>query len=143
MRRSRAPDHRDRAIDSPSWAFRSNPAPILAAAARGQSVGRPHAGHVVAGGGHVQTREDAFRRFLEQGGPAYVPRQGVSPEEVIAVIHQSRGLAWVAHPGVSRTDGRLADLAKAGLDAIEVRHPDHDAETEARIAASRAGSSCW
>ena len=82
--------------------------------------------------GHVQTREDAFRRFLEQGGPAYVPRQGVSPEEVIAVIHQSHGLASVAHPGVSRTDGRLADLAKAGLDAIEVRHPDHDAETEAR-----------
>jgi len=109
-----------------------DPAPILAAAARGQSVGRPHVATSLLAAGHVQTREDAFRRFLEQGGPAYVPRQGVSPEEVIAVIHQSRGLASVAHPGVSRTDGRLADLAKAGLDAIEVRHPDHDAETEAR-----------
>jgi predicted metal-dependent phosphoesterase TrpH len=109
-----------------------DPQPILAAAARGQSVGRPQLAASLLAAGHVQTREDAFRRFLEQGGPAYLPRHGASPEEVIEVVHQANGLASVAHPGVSRRDADLPRLAQAGLDAIEVRHPDHDAATEAR-----------
>jgi predicted metal-dependent phosphoesterase TrpH len=57
------------------------------------------------------------------------------------IIHQAGGLASLAHPGVSRRDYLIPDLAAAGLDAIEVRHSDHDAETEARYRrlASRLG----
>jgi 3',5'-nucleoside bisphosphate phosphatase len=107
-------------------------AQIFAAADRGQSVGRPQVASALLAAGHVQTRDEAFRRFLEFGGPAYVPRDGASPEDVIAVIHQSNGLASVAHPGVSHRDHVLPRLAGSGLDAIEVRHPDHDPETERR-----------
>jgi predicted metal-dependent phosphoesterase TrpH len=105
-------------------------APILADADRGRSVGRPQVASALLAAGHVETRDDAFRRFLEFGGPAYVPREGASPEEVIAVIHGSNGLASVAHPGVSNRDHVLPRLAESGLDAIEVRHPDHDPEKE-------------
>ena len=73
-----------------------------------------------------------FGAFWSRAGPRTFPRHGASPEEVIEVVHQANGLASVAHPGVSRRDADLPRLAQAGLDAIEVRHPDHDAATEAR-----------
>jgi hypothetical protein len=112
--------------------FPIDPSPILAAADRGRSVGRPQVASALVAAGHVPTRNDAFRRFLEHGGPAYVPRDGATPEDVIEVIHSSNGIASVAHPGVSHRDHCLPELARAGLDAIEVRHPDHDPETERR-----------
>jgi 3',5'-nucleoside bisphosphate phosphatase len=110
-------------------------APIAADAARGRSVGRPQIADALVSAGHVRTRNEAFDRFLQSGGPAYVPRQGASPEEVIRIVHDAGGLASLAHPGVSRRDDLLPALADAGLDALEARHSDHDAATEARYRA--------
>jgi predicted metal-dependent phosphoesterase TrpH len=107
-------------------------APIAADAARGRSVGRPQIASAVLAAGHVSSRDEAFVRFLESGGPAFVPRRGARPEEVIALIHDAGGLASIAHPGVTRRDDLLPGLAAAGLDALEARHSDHDAPTEAR-----------
>ena len=88
--------------------------------------------------GHVRTRDEAFDRFLEFGGAAYVSRCGTSPEDVVAIIHAAGGIASLAHPGVSARDHLIAPLAAAGLDAIEAGHSDHDAETEARYRALAA-----
>ena len=110
-------------------------APIAADAARGRSVGRPQVADALVAAGHVATRNEAFDRFLQSGAPAYVPRQGARPEEVIAIIHEAGGLASLAHPGVSRRDDLVPALVAAGLDALEARHSDHDAETEARYRA--------
>jgi predicted metal-dependent phosphoesterase TrpH len=41
----------------------------------------------------------------------------------------------MAHPGLTRRDEIVAALAAAGLDALEVRHSDHDAATEAKYRA--------
>ena len=105
---------------------------MLETVASGRSVGRPQIAAALVDAGYVQTRDEAFERFLEQGGPAYVPRQGVAPEEVVAIVHAAGGLASLAHPGVTRRDDRIAALAAAGLDALEARHSDHDAATEQR-----------
>ena len=107
-------------------------APIAADAARGRSVGRPQVADALLSAGHVTTRNEAFDRFLQSGGPAYVPRHGAPPHEVIEIIHGAGGLASLAHPGVSRRDDLLPALVDAGLDALEARHSDHDAATEAR-----------
>ena len=109
--------------------------PIAADAARGRSVGRPQIAAALLAAGHVATRNEAFDRFLGAGGPAFVPRRGSHPEEVIGIIHDAGGLASLAHPGVTRRDDLLPALAAAGLDALEVRHSDHDAEMEARYRA--------
>jgi 3',5'-nucleoside bisphosphate phosphatase len=106
--------------------------PIAADAARGRSVGRPQIAEALAAAGHVATRDEAFDRFLESGGPAFVPRRGERPEEVIRIIHEAGGIASLAHPGITRRDDLLPALAAAGLDALEARHSDHDAATEAR-----------
>ena len=113
-------------------------APILDAAACGKSVGRPQIAAALLAAGHVQTRDEAFDRFLEFGGAAYVPRVGTSPEQVVAIIHEAGGIASLAHPGVNARDHLIAPLAAAGLDAIEAVHSDHDAATEARYRALAA-----
>jgi 3',5'-nucleoside bisphosphate phosphatase len=115
-----------------------DPRPILEAAECGRSVGRPQIADALVAAGHARSRDDAFQQFLEHGGPAFVPRRGASPAEVIHIIHEAGGLAALAHPGVYKRDHLIEPLAAAGLDAIEARHSDQDAETEAhyrRIAA--------
>jgi len=110
-------------------------APILAAAAGGKSVGRPQIAAALLAGGFVRTRDEAFTRYLEFGGPAYVARSGTSVADIIGILHEAGGVASLAHPGIARRDHLIPALAAAGLDAIEVRHHDHDAATEARYRA--------
>lgn len=113
-------------------------APVMANAARGRSVGRPQIAAALVDAGHVRTPDEAFERFLEFGGAAYVPRHGASPAEVVAIIHGAGGLASLAHPGITARDELIAPLAAAGLDALEAAHGDHDAATEARYRALAA-----
>jgi hypothetical protein len=69
---------------------------------------------------------------LGRGRPAFVPRVGAPPEEVIDRIHAAHGVASIAHPGLLRHDEWLPRFAEAGLDAIEAYHTDHDEYTTAR-----------
>jgi predicted metal-dependent phosphoesterase TrpH len=113
-------------------------APILAAAARGRSVGRPQIAEALRAAGYVQTQDEAFTRFLDYTGAAYVPRVGASPAEVVGIVHDAGGIASLAHPGPNGLDHLIAPLAAAGLDAIEAGHSDHDTATQARYRALAA-----
>lgn len=100
---------------------------LLARAAQrpGASVGRPVIARALWKAGHVASMQEAFDRFLAAGQPAFVPRTGSSPEDVIDVIHRAGGLASMAHPGVTKQPLLMTTLAERGLDAIEVYHSDH------------------
>jgi 3',5'-nucleoside bisphosphate phosphatase len=96
----------------------------------GAAVGRPALARALVAAGHVPAESDAFDMWLGEGRPAYVPRSGVSPGEVIARIHAAGGLASLAHPAVTRRDDQVPAWAAAGLDALEAFHSDHtDADT--------------
>lgn len=97
-----------------------------AAAQRGRSLGRPELARAMMAAGHVASVQDAFDRYLAHGQPGFVPREGASSESVIGVIHDAGGIASLAHPGKFNLETRLVTLAGAGLDAVEVFHPDHD-----------------
>ena len=98
----------------------------------GRSIGRPKVAQAMIAAGHVADVREAFDRWLARGLPAFVPRVGPSPEEVIRVVHLAGGLVSLAHPGRTRIDSRIPALRDAGLDAIEVYHSDHDAAAVAR-----------
>jgi 3',5'-nucleoside bisphosphate phosphatase len=100
------------------------------AAHPGRSIGRPAIADALVAAGHARDRDDAFDRFLGSGSPAFVPRVGSPPEQVIAIINQAGGLASLAHPGLLKMDAIIPRLAAAGLTALEVRHSDHSPETE-------------
>jgi len=90
-----------------------------------RSIGRPQIARAMIDAGHVATLDEAFARWLGSGCPAFVPREGASPESVIQTIHAAHGLASLAHPGRTRIDSRLPALRDAGLDALEAFHSDH------------------
>jgi predicted metal-dependent phosphoesterase TrpH len=102
---------------------------VTTAATRpGTSVGRPQIARAMVAAGHVRSVQDAFDRWLATGLPAFVPRTGPSPAEVVDVIHAAGGVASMAHPAVTRRDDLIAPLAGHGLDAIELYHSDHQPE---------------
>jgi predicted metal-dependent phosphoesterase TrpH len=117
-----------------------DPAPLLAEGDRrkDRSLGRPLVARALIDAGHVTSVRDAFDRWLAYGRPAFVPRAGDAIGVVVEVIHEAGGLASLAHPGITRIDGRIPALRDVGLDALEVYHPSHDAgdvERYSRLAA--------
>jgi len=103
------------------------PLVAYATAGNGRSLGRPQVARAMMDAGHVASVQEAFDRWLAHGRPGFVPREGASPEAVMRVIHDAGGIASLAHPGKLGLESRLKTLARAGLDAVEVFHPDHDA----------------
>lgn len=101
-----------------------------AASPRGKSIGRPQIATALVAAGHARDCDDAFARLLDNDAPAFVPRRGSTPEQVIGVIAGAGGIASLAHPGLTRVDAIIPRMAAAGLTALEARHGDHDAEVE-------------
>lgn len=96
----------------------------------GRSVGRPQVADALVAAGYAESRGDAFDRLLGDEGPAYVPRRGATPAEVIALVWEAGGIVSLAHPALLGNDAIIPRMAREGLTAIEVCHSDHDAAAE-------------
>lgn len=107
---------------------------VLAEAGDG-AVGRPHVARALVAGGFVRDLREAFDRWLGDGRPAYAPKERLTLEQGVALIHAAGGLAVLAHPGAEATRPRLEALRAVGLDGVEVLHPSHGAEETRRIGA--------
>jgi predicted metal-dependent phosphoesterase TrpH len=89
------------------------------------AIGRPHIAQAMVEGGYVGGLQEAFDRYIDNNGPAYVPRYQLAPETAIAWIHEAGGVAVMAHPGhYADYEPTIRLLAPAGLDGIEVYYPD-------------------
>ena len=99
----------------------------VAELADGGAVGRPHVAKALCEIGAASSMDSAFGRFLQEGGPGYVPRYKVCPFEAVAMIVDAGGVACCAHIAKLRRDDLVAELIEGGLAAIEVYHPDHSA----------------
>jgi hypothetical protein len=97
-----------------------------------RAVGRPQIAQALVAEGHVETTREAFDRFIGQGKPAFVPRQGATPADVVDIIGRAGGVASLAHPALLGRDDIIPALADAGLTALEAYHGDHDAATGRR-----------
>jgi len=96
---------------------------------KGESIGRPHVAQALVAKGYVKDTQTAFNRFLKIGAPAYVPRYKLDPEQAVKIIRKAGGVAVLAHPGSQRIDfNQIQELAIAGLQGIEICHPDHSPE---------------
>ncbi|MBO8137461.1 MAG: PHP domain-containing protein [Desulfotomaculum sp.] len=89
------------------------------------TVGRPHIADAMVEKNIVPNRETAFKEYIGQGCPAYVPRKKLTPIEAIKLIIRSGGVAVLAHPGLIPSDDILPELVYHGLRGIEVWHPHH------------------
>jgi len=101
---------------------------VLAESKKG-AVGRPHIARVMLKRGYVGTLDEAFDQYLKYGGPAYVPKYNMIPEEAVRLIKKLRGISVLAHPKFSNlTEEEIEQLIKAGLKGIEAYHARHTPE---------------
>jgi predicted metal-dependent phosphoesterase TrpH len=93
------------------------------------SIGRPHIAQAMVEADYVDCVETAFQLYLGRGGPAYVPRAKLAPEDAIRLVLDSGGIPILAHP--SRIIEYLPRLVQAGLAGIEVYYGEYiEAEVE-------------
>lgn len=97
------------------------------------NLGRPHVARALLAAGHVQTFDEAFKRFLGNDGPAYVPAARLTVQEAFALIHGAGGIAVLAHPGADGIIDTLPQLKSWGLDGVEIMHPSHSTSTRRRL----------
>ncbi len=95
--------------------------------ASGGALGRPHVAEALLRGGHVESFNEAFQRYLGHHGPAYVPKPKVTLEEASMIVREAGGVTILAHPGTLNRDHLIPSWARRGLDGIEVWHSKHDA----------------
>jgi len=110
----------------------------LANGAPGRSLGRPLVARALIDAGHVASIAEAFDRWIGEGCPAFVAREGAPVSAVADVVHRAGGLVSLAHAIKLRDDALVARLCTEGLDALEVHHPDHDAGARQRYRALAA-----
>lgn len=93
-------------------------------------IGRPHVARAMLEVGVVKTMNQAFDEYLGEGKPAFVPHEGLTPQQAVTLIHQAHGAAVLAHPLLYKGDLNtlLQDMIVAGLDGIEAFYPAHTPE---------------
>jgi len=100
----------------------------------GDALGRPIVARALMAAGHATSVEDAFKRLLGHGMPAYIPRSGLGPVEAIEAIRAAGGLPALAH--FSEAPSRVEivrELVDAGLGGLEVYYRSFDQATVAAV----------
>jgi predicted metal-dependent phosphoesterase TrpH len=105
---------------------------VLARKEHGGSLGRPMLARALVRAGHVTDMRQAFDELIGEGRPAFVPRVGPPPSEVVGIVAAAGGVASLAHPGLLNRDDLIPALVEAGLPALEAFHSDHDPATTER-----------
>jgi 3',5'-nucleoside bisphosphate phosphatase len=106
-------------------------------------IARPHVAKAMVEAGIVSTEKDAFDRFINDDGVAYVPKHALHPMDALALIRAAGGVCVIAHPGMwkgadSVPDDLIEQMADGGMVGIEVDHPDQDDAIRRRYRAMAA-----
>ncbi len=109
----------------------------------GEQTGRPHFAELMVRKGYVRDREEAFRRYLDRGGLAYVPREKPTTVQAIQAVRSAGGVPVLAHPGRLSWDQEeeeisISQLVAQGLLGLEAWHPDHSPANARRYTAMAA-----
>ncbi len=95
------------------------------------ALGRPHVARALVARGVVASVEEAFRAYLGEGAPAFVPKAKWGLRGAIEAVRRAGGLAVLAHPvWYADVPGLLRKGRDRGLDGVEVFHPDNDGREE-------------
>jgi predicted metal-dependent phosphoesterase TrpH len=106
---------------------------------RDDALGRPTIGRALIAAGYATSVEDAFRRLIGWGGPAYVQREGMGPREAIEAIRGAAGVPVLAHfSEAPQQVPLLRELMQMGLAGLEVYYISFAPETVEAVGAVAA-----
>ncbi|MBD2109483.1 PHP domain-containing protein [Nodosilinea sp. FACHB-13] len=100
----------------------------LPAMAGNMAPGRPHLAAALVKAGYVESKREAFDRWLGDNGPVFVQYDKFSAAEGIQLLRDCGAVPVWAHPYLfkgSTVDALLPQLVEAGLMGVEVYHPHH------------------
>jgi predicted metal-dependent phosphoesterase TrpH len=101
--------------------------------AAGGAMGRPHIARALVEKGYVGSVAEAFDTLIGTDKPAYVEKERFRIDEALRLIHDAGGVTSIAHPShYPKADDLVPALLEAGVDAVEVFHPEVDAEARER-----------
>ena len=93
------------------------------------AIGRPHIAQAMLEKGYINSFREAFMKYINRGGPAYVERDKITPIEAIQLIVRAGGLPVLAHPMTfDNLETTVAELKVAGLVGIEVYYNNYSHE---------------
>ncbi len=83
------------------------------------SLGRPHVADAMVAKGYVRDRQEAFDRYLYEGGPAYANRYSCDLRRGVGLIRRAGGVPVIAHPWGR---GRDRELTPAVLSELTMEY---------------------
>ena len=103
---------------------------VLEHVSEGASIGRPHLADALVAAGVVQSRSEAFERYLHKNSRYYVGQHSPHPTEVVQRIRSAGGVPVIAHAmagarGSTLSLTELEELVEAGMLGVEVYHRDN------------------
>lgn len=106
-------------------------------------ITRAHFAQYLHEKGAVSSVKEAFDRYLGDGKPCYVPKEGVTAKEAIACILAAGGHPVLAHPTLYRLstpvlEDAIKDLKASGLEGIEAVYSTYTSAQEREIRALAA-----
>ncbi|RAO99979.1 phosphoesterase [Petrotoga sp. 9PW.55.5.1] len=98
--------------------------------AKGDLIGRPHFASLMLKKRYVNSKQEAFDKYLKKGAPLYLDKKRLNPNDAISLIKEARGVVVLAHPYQTNLDEKeLEELVKKlknyGLDGIEAYYSKH------------------
>jgi len=96
--------------------------------ASGNTLGRPHVALALIEKGYASDFTEAFNKYLNEEGLAYVKRRKLNPQDAIQLIMDVGGTAVLAHPKFIRTrnlEALVVEMKAMGLLGIEAYYPAH------------------
>jgi 3',5'-nucleoside bisphosphate phosphatase len=94
-------------------------------------LGRPHIAQLMVARGFVKSVDDAFKKYLGNGKPAYVDKYRIDCARVIEMIINAGGIPVLAHPNLipmkseKMLEALIISLKEMGLKGIESYYPEH------------------
>lgn len=91
-----------------------------------ETLSRTHFARFLVEAGHVAKYEDAFSKYLKDGGPCHVPTKWPAVADVVEFIRTHGGVPVLAHPGRYKfqspwmIEELIRHFKESGGDAIEV-----------------------
>ena len=101
-------------------------------------VGRPHFAQAMVDVGAVDSVDEAFGRYLSNGGAAYVPKGRLHVADVCRLTRDSGGVAVLAHPTTVGLEGdalagAVRGMADAGLGGLEAVYGRYSPQTRTAL----------
>lgn len=99
---------------------------------------RAHVARFLLEHGYIKSISEAFEKYIGDGCRCHIPREKITPQEAVRLIHHANGKAVLAHPVLYHmSDERLreliADCIDCGLDGIEALYSTYQPGDERYI----------